>query len=67
MIFSAKNRKKLMEFLGLKKNMVAVLSMVIFVGLGEKMAERFLPLYLMALGGSVLYCFRSNTKASSLQ
>jgi hypothetical protein len=38
-------------FLGLKKNMLALLAMAILVGLGEKMAERFLPLYLMALGG----------------
>ena len=37
--------------MGLKKNIVALLAMVILVGLGEKMAERFLPLYLMALGG----------------
>jgi MFS family permease len=28
--------------------------MVILVGLGEKMAERFLPIYLMALGGGAL-------------
>lgn len=41
-------------FLGLKKNMLALLSMVILVGLGEKMAERFLPLYLVALGGGAL-------------
>jgi len=39
------------DFLGLKKNIVAVLSMIILIGLGEKMAERFLPLYLIALGG----------------
>ena len=39
------------EFLGLKKNMIVLLIMVILVGLGEKMAERFLPLYLVALGG----------------
>jgi MFS family permease len=42
------------EFLGLKKNMLVLLSMVILVGLGEKMAERFLPLYLVALGGGAL-------------
>jgi MFS family permease len=30
--------------------MVSMLLMVVFVGLGEKMAERFLPLYLGALG-----------------
>ena len=29
-----------------------MLGMVILVGMGEKMAERFLPLYLLALGGS---------------
>lgn len=31
--------------------MASMLSLVILVGLGEKMAERFLPLYLLALGG----------------
>ncbi|MHB1296099.1 MAG: MFS transporter [Anaerolineae bacterium] len=34
--------------------MVALLSMVILIGLGEKMAERFLPIYLLALGGGTL-------------
>ncbi len=43
--------RKIADFLGLKKSIVAVLSMVILIGLGEKMAERFLPLYLIALGG----------------
>jgi len=42
---------KVVEFLGLRRRIVALLAMVILVGLGEKMAERFLPLYLMALGG----------------
>ena len=28
--------------------------MVILVGMGEKMAERFLPIYLLALGGGIL-------------
>jgi MFS family permease len=31
-----------------------MLSMVILVGLGERMTERFLPIYLLALGGGVL-------------
>ena len=31
-----------------------MLSMVILVGMGERMAERFLPIYLMALGGGAL-------------
>ncbi len=43
--------RRLIDFFGLKRNMTALLAMVILVGLGEKMAERFLPLYLVALGG----------------
>lgn len=46
-----KPRQRITDFLGLKKNIAALLAMVILVGMGEKMAERFLPLYLMALGG----------------
>lgn len=34
--------------------MVGLLVMVVLVGLGEKMAERFLPVYLVALGASTL-------------
>ena len=45
-------RSRIIEFLGLKKNIVALLIMVILVGMGEKMAERFLPIYILALGGS---------------
>ncbi|MBU4319158.1 MAG: MFS transporter [Proteobacteria bacterium] len=41
-------------FLGLKKSTVGVLSMVVLVGMGERMAERFLPIYMLALGGGVL-------------
>jgi len=43
--------RALAAFLGLRRNMVALLTMVVLVGLGEKMAERFLPIYLVALGG----------------
>lgn len=43
-----------MEFLGLKRSIVALMLMVVLVGLGEKMAERFLPIYLLALGGGFL-------------
>jgi MFS family permease len=46
--------KKIFEFLGLKKNTFALLAMVILVGMGERMAERFLPIYLLALGGGIL-------------
>ncbi len=41
-------------FLGLRRSTVGMLGMVILVGMGERMAERFLPIYLMALGGGVL-------------
>jgi len=44
-------REKLINFLGLRRGIVGLLGMVVLVGLGEKMAERFLPLYLLALGG----------------
>ncbi|HNX00698.1 MAG TPA: MFS transporter [Candidatus Cloacimonadota bacterium] len=43
--------RKLVDFLGLKRSLAALLLMVIFVGLGERMAERFLPIYILALVG----------------
>lgn len=46
--------REILAFLGLRRSMVGLLSMVILVGMGEKMAERFLPIYLLALGGGVL-------------
>jgi len=46
--------RTIQEFLGLRKNMLVLLTMVILVGMGEKMAERFLPVYLLALGGGAL-------------
>lgn len=52
MLYMEKLKTKTLDFLGLKKSIVAMLLMGIFVGLGEKMAERFLPLYLIALGGT---------------
>ncbi|UCF58098.1 MAG: MFS transporter [Deltaproteobacteria bacterium] len=42
------------EFLGLRRSTVGMLCMVILVGMGERMAERFLPIYLIALGGGAL-------------
>jgi len=48
---SVRRRRAALDFFGLKRNMLVLLGMVILVGLGEKMAERFLPLYLAALGG----------------
>ncbi|MFH1981413.1 MAG: MFS transporter [Pseudomonadota bacterium] len=42
------------RFLGLQRSTLGVLAMVILLGMGERMAERFLPIYILALGGSVL-------------
>lgn len=46
--------KRVGAFLGLQRSTMGMLLMVILVGMGERMAERFLPMYLMALGGSVI-------------
>jgi MFS family permease len=46
-------KKRLVSFFGVNSSIVSMLVMVILIGLGEKMAERFLPLYLIALGGSI--------------
>jgi MFS family permease len=50
----AERLRGIVDFLGLRRGMVVLLTMVILVGLGEKMAERFLPIYILALGGSIL-------------
>ena len=42
------------DFLALKRSTVGVLFMVILILMGERMAERFLPIYLLALGGGAL-------------
>ncbi|MHA1740103.1 MAG: MFS transporter [Candidatus Heimdallarchaeota archaeon] len=47
-----KPKKPLARFFN--TSMITMLTMVILVGMGEKMAERFLPLYLIALGGGAL-------------
>jgi len=46
--------KRVSDFLGLTKSTVGLLFMVVLVGMGERMAERFLPIYLLALGGGVI-------------
>jgi len=46
--------RRIVDFLALRKSVVAVLFMAVLVGMGERLAERFLPLYLIALGGSTL-------------
>lgn len=46
------NRADLKTIAAKNGSMIVMLAMAILVGMGEKMAERFLPLYLIALGGS---------------
>lgn len=45
-------KRKIQEFLGLNRSIGTMLVMVVLLGLGEKMGERFLPIYLIAIGGS---------------
>ena len=46
--------EKMADFLALRPGTIGVLGMVVLVGMGERMAERFLPIYILALGGSAL-------------
>ena len=46
-------KNKLRKFFGINTSMTTMLVIVISLGLGEKVGERFLPIYLLALGGSV--------------
>src|SRR5215470_12538388 len=43
------------EALGLRRSIVGVLAMAVLVGMGERMADRFLPVYLLALGSGLLW------------
>jgi MFS family permease len=43
--------RRILDFLGLRRSIAAMLTMVILVGMGEKLGERFLPIYILALGG----------------
>ena len=45
---------RISRFLGLQRSTAGMLVMVVLVGMGEHMAERFLPIYLIALGGGPL-------------
>ncbi|MBF0435144.1 MAG: MFS transporter [Magnetococcales bacterium] len=42
------------EFFGLRPGILGMLAMVVLVGMGERMADRFLPIYILAVGGSTL-------------
>ncbi len=45
---------KFTDFLALNSSMFSMLLLVILVGMGQYMADRFLPIYLIALGGSMI-------------
>ena len=47
--------KQVADALGLRRSIVGVLVMAVLVGLGERMADRFLPIYLIALGSGLLW------------
>lgn len=47
-----KNSSNIKERFGLNASIISMLGMVILIGMGEKMGERFLPIYLLAIGGS---------------
>jgi len=47
-------RTRLINFFGINKNITSMVIMVVLVMLGEKMGERFLPLYILAIGGTNL-------------
>ena len=42
------------RFFGLRRSIVGLLGTVVLVGMGERMSERFLPIYVMALGGGAI-------------
>ncbi len=45
--------QKIAGFFSLKKSLLAVLLMIVLIGMGEWMADRFMPLYIRALGGGL--------------
>jgi MFS family permease len=51
---SSQLRTRLIDFFGINKNISAMVILVVLVMLGEKMGERFLPLYILAIGGTNL-------------
>ncbi len=46
------SKESLKERFGFNPSIISMLIMVVFIGMGEKMGERFLPIYLLAIGGS---------------
>ena len=53
-MFLTQLRNRFTDFFGINKNITAMIILVVLVMLGEKMGERFLPLYILAIGGTNL-------------
>lgn len=52
---------ELLKKTGINKGMISMVVIVVFIGFGEKMSERFLPLYIMSLGGTAMAVAALNT------
>ncbi len=50
---SGTRKDKFKAFFGINAGMVSMLLMAIVLGMGEKIGERFLPVYILAIGGSI--------------
>ncbi len=48
------NKKQFTDFFALNSSMLSMLVLVIMVGMGQYMGDKFLPLYLIALGGGAI-------------
>src|SRR5262245_35488211 len=47
--------QRIADALGLRRSIAGVLAITVLVGMGERIAERFLPVYLIALGSGMLW------------
>lgn len=56
-----KKEKNFFKRAGINPGMLSMVVMVVFIGFGEKMGERFLPLYIMSLGGTAVAVASLNT------
>ncbi|HEU23989.1 MAG: MFS transporter [Mesoaciditoga sp.] len=48
------NKKRLTDFFAINSSMLSMLTLVIMVGMGQYMGDKFLPLYLITLGGGAI-------------
>ncbi len=47
-------RSAILNYLGLRGDLILLFGMVVFVGLGERIGSRYIPKYIQVLGGSAL-------------